>query len=273
MSFTNINDPAGIKALLDQLRSSQAWQETLNSGAQPASEPPVGAQEPLPTCLSADDGQSESKAHAPDTTPSTSVASLLSQLKSSEWASNPSRTRGAHASSQPTHAPPQGPLLFQPEQRPPRPTATSSTSACVQDARHMSFQQALPHLTRLSGNPEFVASVARLQQEQKDLEQQLWEERRAIHTKHEEKVRVARAKAALIGVGLSKHEADMMNDAYRRDMQRFDAERALLAWDALIQKQQAALEGLGVPTMFPTISQANCEKQRRVVQVLEGIVG
>ncbi|KIJ19850.1 hypothetical protein PAXINDRAFT_107328 [Paxillus involutus ATCC 200175] len=137
----------------------------------------------------------------------------------------------------------------------------------------MSFQQALLHLTRLSGNPEFVASVARLQQEQKDLEQQLWEERRAIHRKHEEKVRVARAKAALIGAGLSKHEADMMNDAYRRDLQRFGAERALLAWDALIQKQQAALEGLGVPTMFPTTSQANCEKQRRVVQVLEGIVG
>lgn len=51
----------------------------------------------------------------------------------------------------------------------------------------------------------------------------------------------------------------MMNDAYRRDLQRFDTERVLLAWDALIQKQQAALEILGVPTMFATTSQADCQ--------------
>lgn len=52
----------------------------------------------------------------------------------------------------------------------------------------------------------------------------------------------------------------MMNDAYRRDLQRFDKERVLLAWDALIQRQQAALETLGVPTMFATTSsQADCQ--------------
>ena len=50
-----------------------------------------------------------------------------------------------------------------------------------------------------------------------------------------------------------------MNDAYRRDLQRFDTERVLLAWDALIQKQQAALETLGVPTMFATTSQVDCQ--------------
>jgi len=51
----------------------------------------------------------------------------------------------------------------------------------------------------------------------------------------------------------------MMNDAYCRDLQRFDKERVVLAWDALIQKQQAALETLGVPTMFGTTSQADCQ--------------
>ena len=80
----------------------------------------------------------------------------------------------------------------------------------------------------------------------------------------------------------------MLNEAYRRDLQRFDKERVLLAWDALIQKQQTALETLGVPIMFATTSQADCEvspyydwtrweyflpsqKQRRVIQVLEGL--
>ncbi|KAF9224350.1 alpha/beta-hydrolase, partial [Gyrodon lividus] len=262
-----VQDPAGVKALLDQLKSSQAWQETLNCDAQPGPEQNAEAQGPLPSS-SAEDGQSESTTRASDITPSASVATLLSQLRSSEWTSIPvntntppaSHTSPAHASSQHIHQPLQEPLPFQPEQRPPRPAAASSTSMRVQDVRSLSFQQALPHLTQLSGNPEFVASIVRLQQEQKDLEQQLWEERHAIHKKHEEKVKVARTKAGLIGAGLSKHEADMMNDAYRRDLQRFGAERALLAWDGLIQKQQAALEALGVPTMFPTSSQAHCEQ-------------
>lgn len=50
-----------------------------------------------------------------------------------------------------------------------------------------------------------------------------------------------------------------MNDAYHGDLRRFDKERVVLAWDALIQKQQAALETLGVPTMFATTSQADCQ--------------
>ncbi|KAF9246877.1 hypothetical protein BU15DRAFT_69735 [Melanogaster broomeanus] len=257
MNFTNINDPAGVKALLDQLRSSQAWQETLNSGAQPVSDPAdrLSEAQGQPPSSSAEDGPSEPTAQAPDTSPSSSVASLLSPAEVigvvvqpyQNAASVTYQNSGLRGSLQ--HHPP----------------------SAVQDLRSTSFQQALPHVTRLSGSPEFVASV--LQQEQKDLEQQLWEERCAVHGKHEEKVKVSRTKAALIGAGLSKHEADMMNDAYRRDLQRFDAERAVLAWDALIRKQQAALEALGVPTMFPTGSQAHCEKQRRVVQVLEGIVG
>lgn len=57
----------------------------------------------------------------------------------------------------------------------------------------------------------------------------------------------------------------MMNDAYRRDLQRFDRERVLFAWDALIQKQQVALQTLGVPTMFATTSQADCQVSVRCV--------
>ncbi|KIJ70402.1 hypothetical protein HYDPIDRAFT_23513 [Hydnomerulius pinastri MD-312] len=265
MSFTNINDPAGIKALLEQLRSSQAWQETVSANpSQSEPEQPAPAQAPVPS-PPAEERQPES-AEVADAAPSTSVASLLSQLRSSEWASIPNNTpsssqaRSALTASRQISQPPQITSPFQPDQRPPRPASGGTPSSTrAQDVRSMSFQQALPLLTQLAGNPEFVASVARLQEEQKDLERQLWEERSTIHRKHEEKVKVARTKASLIGAGLSKHEADMMNDAYRRDLQRFDAERVLLAWDALTQKQQAALETLGVPTMFPTGSQANCE--------------
>jgi len=51
----------------------------------------------------------------------------------------------------------------------------------------------------------------------------------------------------------------MMNDAFRKELQKFDSERVLFAWDGLLQKQQSSLEALGVPTMFPTDSRANRE--------------
>jgi hypothetical protein len=44
----------------------------------------------------------------------------------------------------------------------------------------------------------------------------------------------------------------MLNDAFRKELLKFDAERVLFAWDGLLRKQQATLEGLGVPTMFPS---------------------
>ena len=43
-----------------------------------------------------------------------------------------------------------------------------------------------------------------------------------------------------------------MSDAFRTELRRFDAERALPAWDGLVRSQQARLEALKVPTMFVT---------------------
>lgn len=39
----------------------------------------------------------------------------------------------------------------------------------------------------------------------------------------------------------------------------FDQERALRAWEALVTKQQNALEALKVPTMFSTGNQSDME--------------
>ena len=39
---------------------------------------------------------------------------------------------------------------------------------------------------------------------------------------------------------------------FRAELRKFDRERALPAWDGLVTKQQAALEGWGAPAMFPT---------------------
>lgn len=55
-----------------------------------------------------------------------------------------------------------------------------------------------------------------------------------------------------------------LTDNFRRELQKFDTERILPAWDGLIAKQQAALESLGVPAMFPT----SAPSEREVWKIL-----
>ncbi|KAH9962387.1 hypothetical protein BC827DRAFT_1093537, partial [Russula dissimulans] len=156
-----------------------------------------------------------------------------------------------------------------------------------QDIRALSFQQALPHISRLMEDPHVVESLTKMKEEQDKLERQLWEEREDIRKGHEEKVTVAKNKyatcrtclsrddpfsrAKMIGVGMSKQEAQLMSDAFRMELRKFDAERVLPAWDSLVRGQQARLEALKVPTMYVTNDAGQAEKQRRVVHVLEGI--
>ena len=82
----------------------------------------------------------------------------------------------------------------------------------------------------------------------------------------------------MTGAGkLSKHEADvfatsfpmaqmlisisymgqMMQTAFKKELEKFDRNRALLAWDGLISKQQTMLASHSVPTMFVTIEDAD----------------
>lgn len=257
MNFTNINDPAGIKALLEQLRSSQAWQQSIGSGANINGNPPPISTPPTTTTTPIQPPPTTT-----DSKPSSSVADLLSQLNSSE------RKIPSRPTSRLVTQLPQPPTT--PDDLPHKPAASTNAA---QDLRTMSFQQALPRITQLAESPDFVAAIAKLREEQKDLEKQLWEERLAIHSKHENKVKVTQTKAALIGGGISQHEADMLNDAFRKELHKFDAERVLFAWDGLLQKQQVTLQGLGVPTMFPSDLRVDRERQQRIVQVLEGIVG
>jgi len=65
----------------------------------------------------------------------------------------------------------------------------------------------------------------------------------------------------------------VMSDAFRQELRKFDAQRVLPAWDGLVAKQQARLEAMGLPAMFPTTSSADRERQQKVIQVLVGIVG
>lgn len=82
----------------------------------------------------------------------------------------------------------------------------------------------------------------------------------------------------------------MMTDACGKELKKFDTERVVIAWDALLTKQQTALEIQRVPAMFITDVKADREvsletkngtnryrserhpqRQKRIIQVLEGI--
>lgn len=72
---------------------------------------------------------------------------------------------------------------------------------------------------------------------------------------------------------ISKHEADMIQTAFKRELEKFDRGRALLAWDGLISKQQTTLAAHNVPTMFASIEGKDRDRQQCVIQVLENILG
>lgn len=271
---------ASVQALLARLRASQAWHEAVGTSAPAAADPPPEpdeAQEPpaIASLGAADAPKDGSTAAA--TSSQLSVASLLSQLQGAAGASaHPPAAAIAQQLTEPpadygvAHAQRPSALLPDPALRerahadlpPPR----------KQDLRNVSYQQALPIIAQLSQDQAFIDAIRKLKNDQILLEKRLWEERQAIQKRHEEKVKVARTKASMIGASLSKFDADSMTDAFRRELQRFDRERVLPAWDGLITKQQSTLESLGVPTMFPTVVSTERQKQQRVVQVVSGVI-
>ncbi|KAH9970829.1 hypothetical protein BGW80DRAFT_1325523 [Lactifluus volemus] len=282
MSLNNINDPEGVKALLESLRTSPAWADALKSSltAHPITQAPTQGRQPsdsfrgVPAPGPGDAGSSSinspsSIAGNPSHT-GPSVADLLSQLRAShtpEFTSNADEGGGLLSRSPPlpSHDHVDTSSASQP-------VTAHASSPQQQDLRTLSFQQALPHISRLMEDPLVVKELTKMKQEQDKLEKQLWEEREAIRKSHEEKVKVAKTKATMIGVGLSKHDAESMSDTFRTELRKFDAQRVLPAWDGLVREQQSRLEALKVPTMFVTDDADDAEKQLRVMHVLEGIL-
>jgi len=258
--FHVLQDPAGISALLNSLRSSQAWAD-LQANASSSQTSPENDASPsrVPPAVQADSISTTVPDSAAPDVGAPSVASLLSQLSAPSH--QPAQASSSHEDpSSSADASTQGPALHAVRER-------------KQDTRGFTFQQSLPHLTRLSDDPSFVAAVAQLRKEQDDLERQLWEERQAVVASQEDRVKVAVTKANMTGSGISEREANAMRQGFERELAKFDKDRVLLVWDGLITRQQAALESLGVPTMFNTTTGLDRERQQRVVQVLEGITG
>ncbi|KAF8803746.1 hypothetical protein BYT27DRAFT_7109273 [Phlegmacium glaucopus] len=189
----NFDDPAGVAALLDQLKSSPAWQELTNNT------PAVD-------------------------NPPTSVASLLSQLADTE------------------------------------------------DIRNLTFQQSLPIISQLTDDSAFIDALKKMKKDQDELERQLWTDREAIYTKYDEKFKVAQTKANMIGTVVSQHEAEMLTEAFKKEIDKFDRDRVIPAWDGLVSRQQMELAHSRVPTMFVSNQGEDRQRQQQVVNVLESIL-
>ena len=142
----NINDPTSVQALLDQLRGSQAWKDITA---------PIEGD--IPDSLgNSDDPQTSPHSTDFNTTSetastSTSVASLLSQLRSSpSWtaAGGP----GSNEISQATNS------LSPPTV--PAPAPASIVPVVEQeDIRSFTFQQALPRVAQLANDHGFITAI------------------------------------------------------------------------------------------------------------------
>jgi hypothetical protein len=110
-----------VKALLEQLRSSQAWQDVVSATRHASEEQPASSSQPV------------------DAPPAGSVRSLLSQLHS-----YPSSTHEPRAPDRTTN---------------PAEAQLGSSMMDASYLKAMSLQQALPHLANLSSKSEFVDQI------------------------------------------------------------------------------------------------------------------
>ncbi|KAJ3734501.1 hypothetical protein DFJ43DRAFT_1062976 [Lentinula guzmanii] len=232
----DINDSAGIRALLEQLETSQAWQDTVASSH--PNDPP----------------HTVDPSSAPSVAPPLSVAALLSQLQTG------SQSEIADIQSDPV-ATPSHALQSS--------LSISSVPREVDSQRSLTFQQALPLIASQSANPRFCETLKSMKKEQDVLEMKLSDERKAILSKYEARVQVAKTKASMIGSGISRHEANMLLDAVAKELKQFDVERVLPAWDGLALQQQEALAQVGVPTITDATKR---KEQQKIMQVLEGLM-
>ncbi|KAF9520756.1 hypothetical protein BS47DRAFT_1481137 [Hydnum rufescens UP504] len=266
MDFTNIKDPAGVQALLDSLRSSPVFaipEKSTVPTAAPSDELSTSPSDPMPIDSAIDGAASNPMVAAPTPVPrSSTLSSHLSSLLSRLQPLMPqSFTSGSAKPPTNSHVP--GPVV---DIR--AGNADSVTPVPSPDLRTISFQQSLTHLGRLLEDTSIVAALRKMKQEQEDMESRLWRGREVIIEKQKEKVGVALARARIINVNPTVREIDIMSAEFDKELDKYDRERVLVAWDELVERQQESLEKLGFPAMYVTSDQAERTKQQRIIQII-----
>lgn len=162
-----------MRALLEQLRSSQAWQDATTTPAPAPAAPPGGASLAPTGSSAAASAPGPVHAQAPPGTTApglTSVAALLSQLQAAAHTPTPPPPH-AHARAPPPpplaaptptpwHADGAAPDVIDLTDAPTPPPPPAGPSP--RELRDCSFQHALPHIARLADDARFVAAVQKV---------------------------------------------------------------------------------------------------------------
>ncbi|KAG8887986.1 nucleotidyltransferase, partial [Tulasnella sp. 332] len=253
-------DASTLQKLLNSLRSSDAFSNisttqslgTLNSQELPGpTNLPEDTEHPLLPALMP---SSESFAV------SSQITALLSQL-------GPRRPLPETPQEQPTLKPLVEEVTEPPFSEPPVPFQEQPPP----DLKSMGYAESLSRIEPLLRNSVASSILRKLQDDQKDVETKLWGRRQAVMTEHEKRVQAARQQARIVtGVdSLEPRETQRLNQQLKKALDGFDREVALPAWDALLKRQQEALENLGVPSMFVTSDVTERSRQQRLIRVIE----
>ncbi|KAG8863728.1 nucleotidyltransferase [Tulasnella sp. 330] len=250
-------DASTLQKLLNSLRSSDAFSNisttqslgTLNSQELPGpTNLPEDTEHPLLPALMP---SSESFAV------SNQITALLSQL-------GPRRPLPETPQEQPTLKPLVEEVTEPPFSEPPVPFQEQPPP----DLKSMGYAESLSRIEPLLRNSVASSILRKLQDDQKDVETKLWGRRQAVMTEHEKRVQAARQQARIVtGVdSLEPRETQRLNQQLKKALDGFDREVALPAWDALLKRQQEALENLGVPSMFVTSDVTERSRQQRLIR-------
>ncbi|KAN0065706.1 hypothetical protein ACQY0O_000836 [Thecaphora frezii] len=128
--------------------------------------------------------------------------------------------------------------------------APPASAPTAEELRDLTFSSALPYLTKLASSPSFLTSLSRLKQSQDDLE-------RSLHTSY---------------LGFQKTLRPTLHPTTRRYEEAKFLRALKSKWSENVAKQQRELQKLGVPCCFETEDRARWKRQRRVVEVLEGML-
>ncbi|KAG8958897.1 hypothetical protein FRC00_002170 [Tulasnella sp. 408] len=259
-------DQSTLQGLLERLRSSTAYANTLA-----VTQAPEHGSSPLPPAPSSHEPQPHATLDAQTDSSGVSVriSSLLSRLR-------PQTTEGPDV---------ELPVSQVPEIKTVDPASENMVIDSMSDneglgiAQHvpkvdyrsLTYVESLSRVEELLKDPRAADALLELKKTQDEMEKKLWDGRKALRHKHEEKVHAAKTTARIVtgSEQLDEKEVQRLMDELKRAELEYDLKHVLPAWDALVHKQQTVMESLGVPAMLPSTDPTERARQQRIIRVME----
>ncbi|KAG9049250.1 hypothetical protein FS837_010786 [Tulasnella sp. UAMH 9824] len=263
-------DQSTLQGLLERLRSSTAYTNTLAGTHAPEHSNSSGSS-PLPPALSSHEPQPHANLDAQTDSPGVSsrISSLLSRLR-------PPTTQGPDVELPVSQVPEIKTMDHASENMVLDSISDNESLGITQhvpkvDYRSLTYVESLSRVEELLRDPRAADALLELKRTQDEMEKKLWDGRKALRRKHEEKVHAAKTTARIVtgSEQLDEKEIQRLLDELKRAELEYDLKHILPAWDALVHKQQTVMESLGVPAMLPSTDPTERARQQRIIRVME----